>query len=190
MAKITKNTVAVLEAMGIEYVRIAKRELKVTRSVESKTTGKTYRKKVENSGKLGRSFKSEVNASGLEMDIKSASYANDVNDGTPRNASWANLINWIKTKPYTFKTTTFDTQGNIVARGTSRGTPREVSDFAKYLRDKIAKIGSDRTGYLDGIREKVTDDYTDDLNEAAAKDIADTIAADLNSLNNVSAISN
>lgn len=179
------NTEAALAKMGTDYVNAARRELNLTRTVTSKTTGKKYRKRITNTGKLANSFRAEVEDD--KLNIYAASYARDVSEGTPRNASWAMLINWIKTKPYTFKTMSVNTQGEITSRGTSKGTPKQIDNFAKFLREKIRKVGSDRTGYLDDVLQSVANKYETDLEKAITKDIALNITSSLDKKPNVTA---
>lgn len=167
-----------LAIFGEDYITTARRELNLTRTVKSKTTGKSYKKKISNTGKLADSFK--YNIKDGELLISAASYARDISEGNPANASWAMLINWIRSKPYKFKTTSFDTQGNITSRGTASGTPKQIDNFAKYLRKKIAKVGTDKTGYLDDILTSITKRHEDLIVESVTADIANGIVNNLN----------
>jgi hypothetical protein len=150
---LAEGTAEILKKIGVDYVVRARRELGVKRRVRSKSTGKTYRKRVNTTGKLRRSFR-VVMQEDNNMEVTAADYANDVNEGTPRRASASRLATWIKQKPVRLR----DSNGRFVPMTAAR-----VANFAKYLAWKIRRIGSDRTGYLDGLAEKSIEKYENQL---------------------------
>lgn len=162
------ETDKVLTDMGNAYVKLIRQKLAKKQKFTSKSTGKQYTKKINNSGKLSKSWDFDV-VDG-ELVITAASYAIDVSEGLPRNASWAHLINWINTKPYRFR----NSLGQFVTK-----TNKKVDSFAQYLNKKIAKVGTDLPssgkGYIEQTNLEIQGVFDKDLAEAVALDIANEI---------------
>lgn len=167
-----ESTEAVLSSMGNAYVAIAQRELGVLREVTSKTTGKKYRKRIDNTGNLRNSFRT-VNIGQTDMRVLAADYAEEVSTGErPQRPPAVNdLEQWIRNKPYRFRSK----NGQFIER-----TDKMVTDFARNLQRKIFVKGVDQTNYLEGITETVAEKFSKELTNAIVEDTAKGITEIIN----------
>lgn len=170
--------------MGQEYVRLTKLELGLTRLRRSKITGKTYRARYTDTGRLANSFKYDINREGFNevLDIAALDYADDVIYGLPRSSQVGKLAGWIEGKPVRLR----GKDGKFIQM-----TPDRVHNFASFLEGKLERLGSDLPAdgvpFMDEIQDKIQRQFGDELSEAIAKDIADDLTTFLNNLPNTTA---
>ena len=172
-----ENINAVLQAFVDDVVRLAKIEIGAKRKAR-RSNGKIYYKRIDNTGKLRRSLRSDVSASAnsFSASILMEEYGEWVDKGRKKGkGAPVNAIRkWIKQKPLRIR----DAQGQFV-----KATESKINSLAYLINRKIKRKGIEATNFLTDPFERKFKNLPQEIIEAYGLDVEDFLRFTIDKLN-------
>ena len=160
----------VLQEFADRIVKLAKINIGATQTVTSPSTGRSYKKRIDNTGELRNSIDSEI----IERDSKGRfvsafvsfemldyGYYVDAGRRAGKGIPTAPLISWIRSKPLRMR----DKDGQFV-----KMTEARVKSLAFLISRAAKTYGMKPTNFISEPLEDETPKFADEITEAIASD--------------------
>ena len=172
-----ENINEALQTFVDEVVRLAKIGIGAKRKAR-RSNGKIYYKRIDNTGKLRKSLKGNVNtsANSFSADIMMEEYGEWVDKGREKGkgAPPSAIRKWIKQKPLRVR----DAQGQFI-----KATESKINSLAYLINRKIKRKGIEATNFLTDPFERKFKNLPQEIIEAYSLDVEDFLRFTIDKLN-------